>query len=137
MENRREPAIEQKCTILVSAMGGADRATIDERYEQLRYYSLTNDRLYTRMDIDAFLRKELLAEYGKDEFRRIFIKMSIEGAAGSDFLRRGLYITIEFKDSKNYQHATEIGYDKLLEQRIRNKSCIAMPIIVSLKNLEE
>lgn len=137
MENRREPAIEQKCTILVSAMGGADRATVDERYEQLRYYALTNDRLYTRMDIDAFLRKELLAEYGKDEFRRIFIKMSIEGAAGSVFLRRGLYVTIEFKDSKNYQHATEIGYDKLLEQRIRNKSCIAMPIIVSLKNLEE
>lgn len=137
MENKREPALEQKAAVVVSAMGGADKATADERYEQLRYYSLTNDRLYTRMDIDAFLRKELMAEFGKDEFRRIFVKMTIEGAGGSDFLKRGLYISIEFKDKKNYEHATEMSLEHLLEQRIRNRSCIAMPIVITLKNLEE
>jgi hypothetical protein len=118
-------------------MGGADKATVDERYEQLRYYSLTNDRLYTKMDIDAFLRKELLAEYGKDEFRRIFLKISIEGAAGGTNLQRGLYINIEFKDRKNYEHACKMALHRLMEQRIRNRSCIAMPIIITLKNLEE
>jgi len=137
MENKREPALEQKAQIIVSAMGGADKATADERYEQLRYYALTNDRLYTRMDIDAFLRKELLAEFGKDEFRRIFVKMSIEGAGGPQQLQRGLYINIEFKDRKNYEHAQSMAYDRLMEQRIRNRSCIAMPIIITLKNLEE
>ena len=137
MENKREPALEQKAQIIVSAMGGADKATADERYEQLRYYALTNDRLYTRMDIDAFLRKELLAEFGKDEFRRIFVKMSIEGAGGPQQLQRGLYINIEFKDRKNYEHARSMAYDRLMEQRIRNRSCIAMPIIITLKNLEE
>ena len=137
MENRREPALEQKCPVVVPAMGGADKATADERYELLRYYSLTNDRLYTRMDIDAFLRKELMAEYGKEEFRRISVKISIEGAAGGDTIRRGLYIIIEFKDRKNYQHALDMTFDKLMQQKICNKSCIAMPIIVQLKNLEE
>ena len=137
MDCRGVTGIDQKAEIVVSAMGGADKATADERYELLRYYALTNDRLYTRMDIDAFLRKELLAEYGKEEFRRIFIKISIEGAAGANVLKRGLYITIEFKDRKNYQHALDNTLDKLLEQRIRNKSCIAMPINVQLKNLEE
>jgi len=137
MENKKEPALEQKTPILVSAMGGADKATVDERYEQLRYYSLTNDRLYTKMDIDAFLRKELLAEYGKDEFRRIFLKISIEGAAGGTNLQRGLYINIEFKDRKNYEHACKMALHRLMEQRIRNRSCIAMPIIITLKNLEE
>jgi hypothetical protein len=137
MENKREPALEQEAYVIVSAMGGTDKATADERYEQLRYYSLTNDRLYTRMDIDAFLRKELLAEFGKEEFRRIFVKMSIEGAAGGDKLQRGLYINIEFKDRKNYEHACGMSLSNLLEQRIRNRSCIAMPIIITLKNLEE
>lgn len=137
MENKREPALEQKALVVVSAMGGADKATADERYEQLRYYSLTNDRLYTRMDIDAFLRKELMAEFGKDEFHRIFVKMSIQGAAGADYLQRGLYVSIEFKDKKNYEHATSMVLHHLLEQRIRNRSCIAMPIIITLKNLEE
>ncbi len=137
MENKREPALEQKVGILVSAMGGTDKATADERYELLRYFALTNDRLYTRMDIDAFLRKEILAEFGKEEFRRIFIKMSVEGAAGGSSLQRGLYIVIEFKDRKNFQHAQRMAFDRLLQQRIRNRSCIAMPIIITLKNLEE
>ena len=137
MENKREPALEQKCPVLISAMGGTNKATVDERYELLRYYALTNDRLYTRMDIDAFLRKELLAEFGKEEFRRIFIKISIEGAGGGAVLQRGLYITIEFKDRKNYQHAVDMAFDKLMQQRIFNKSCISMPIIVCLKDLEE
>ena len=137
MENKREPALEQKVQVVVSAMGGADKATADERYEQLRYYTLTNDRLYTRMDIDAFLRKELFAEYGREEFRRIFIKMNIEGVGVGDQLQRGLYINLEFKDRKNFEHAQRIAFDSLLEQRIRNRSCIAMPIIITLKNLED
>ncbi len=137
MENRKHPALEQKVQVIASAMGGADKASVDERYEQLRYYALTNDRLYTRMDIDAFLRKELLAEFGKDEFQRIVIKTSVQGAGGELSLRRGLYIDIEFRDRKNYEHARSIAYDHLMEQRIRNRSCIAMPIIVALKNLEE
>ncbi len=89
------------------------------------------------MDIDAYLRKELLAEFGKDEFHRIFIKTSVQGAGGEESLRRGLYVDIEFRDRKNYEHACSLAYDRLMEQRIRNHSCIAMPIIVTLKNLEE
>ncbi len=137
MDNRRLPALEQKVPVVMTAQGGADKSTADERYEQLRYYSLTNDRLYTRMDIDAFLRKEIMAEFGREEFRRIYIKTSIQGAGGAEFLRRGLYIDIEFKDRKNYQHAVTTAFDKMMQQKIINKSCIAMPIIVSLKNLEE
>ncbi|MBQ3630900.1 MAG: hypothetical protein II949_06645 [Prevotella sp.] len=137
MDNRRLPALEQKVPVVMTAQGGADKSTADERYEQLRYYSLTNDRLYTRMDIDAFLRKEIMAEFGREEFRRIYIKTSIQGAGGADFLRRGLYIDIEFKDRKNYQHAVTTAFDKMMQQKIINKSCIAMPIIVSLKNLED
>lgn len=137
MENKKHPALEQKVEIIISGMGGADKATVDERYEQLRYYALTNDRLYTRMDIDAYLRKELLAEFGKEEFHRIFIKTSVQGAGGDESLRRGLYVDIEFRDRKNYEYACSLAYDRLMEQRIRNHSCIAMPIIVTLKNLEE
>jgi hypothetical protein len=137
MECKGMPALEQEALVLVSAMGGTDKATADERYEQLRYYSLTNDRLYTRMDIDAFLRKELINEFGREEFRRIIVDMRIEGAAGGSQLQRGLYIMIEFKDHKNYDHAEDIALDRMLEQRIRNRSCIAMPIIITLKDLEE
>ena len=137
MDSKGVLGIAQKAPILVSAMGGTDKATADERFELLRYYALTADRLYTRMDIDAFLRKELLTEFGKEEARRIFIKISIEGAAGGPTLQRGLYITLEFKDRKNFQHAADMAYDKLMLQRIQNKSCIAMPINVQLKNLEE
>lgn len=137
MENRKLPALEQKAEVLVSGMGGADKATVDERYEQLRYYALTADRLYTRMDIDAFLRKELLAEFGKNEFNRIFVKTSIQGTGGDSSLQRGLYIDIEFKDRKNYEHARSMSYDRLTEQRILNRSCIAMPVIVKLVNLED
>ena len=102
-------------------------SNVHERYKLFSYYALANDRL---LDIDAFLRKELSAEYGREEFRRIFIEIRIEGAGGRNDLQRGLYITIEFKDRKNYQHAFDIALDKLLEQRIRNKSYIALPIIV-------
>lgn len=137
MDNRKLPFLEQKVNVLVSAMGGADKATADERYEQLRYYALTNDRLYTRMDIDAFLRKEVLSEFGKEEFKRIFIKMSIAGAGGEKQVQRGLYIDLEFKDRKNYDQARAISFDRLMQQRIQNKACISMPIIVTLTNLDE
>ena len=137
MDNRKLPFLEQKVNVLVSAMGGADKATADERYELLRYYALTNDRLYTRMDIDAFLRKEVLSEFGKEEFKRIFIKMSIAGAGGEKQVQRGLYIDLEFKDRKNYDQARAISFDRLMQQRIQNKACISMPIIVTLTNLDE
>jgi hypothetical protein len=137
MENKKLPFLDQKISVLVPATGGTDKATADERYEQLRYYALTGDRLYTRMDVDAFLRKEVLAEFGKEEFKRIFIKTSIEGAGGEKQLQRGLYIDLEFKDRKNYEQAQAISFDHLMQQRIKNKSCIAMPIVVTLTNLDE
>lgn len=136
MENKKLPAVEQKTTIVVSAMGGADKASADERYEQLRYYSLTNDRLYTKMDIEAFLRKEIIAEFGKEEFKRIFIKINVEGCAGRKNLQRGLYIDIEFKDKKNYEKAVTGCFDKLMKQKIDGKACISMPINVGLKSME-
>lgn len=137
MDNKKIPVFNQKVPIIVSAMGGSDKASADERYELLRYYSLTNDRLYTKMDIDAFLRKEIMVEYGKEEFKRIIINMSIEGVGGPTSVQRGLYIDISFKDKKNYERALDISFDKLLLQRIESKSCISMPIIVKLRNLEE
>lgn len=136
MDNKNLPAIEQKVAIISSAMCGTDKASADARYELLRYYSLTNDRLYTRMDIDAFLRKEIMLEFGKEEFHRIFIRLSIQGAGGDKSLRRGLYIDIEFKDKKNYDRAVQQSFDTLMRQRIETLSCIAMPIIVSLRNLD-
>lgn len=137
MENKKLPSIVQKVPVVYPAMGGTDKASVDERYELLRYYSLTNDRLYTKMDIDAFLRKEIMAEFGKEEFNRIYIKMSIEGTGGEKAVQRGLYIDIEFKDKKNYEEAKKRSFDQLMQQRIANKSCISMPIIVELRNLEE
>ena len=136
MDNKKLPAIDQKVQVLVPAMGGADKASVDARYELLRYYTLTNDRLYTRMDVDAFLRKEIMTTFGREEFHRIFIRISLEGAGGEHRLQRGLYIDIEFKDASNYEHAVEISFDTLMQQRITNLSCISMPIIVKLKNLE-
>lgn len=137
MENKKLPSIEQKVSVLVPASGGSNKATPDERDELLRYFALTNDRLYTKKDIEAFLRKEIMNEFGKEEFKRIMIKMNVEGMGGKTGLERGLYIDIEFKDKKNYLHADEIAFDKLMQQRIRNKSCIAMPIVVKLRNMEE
>lgn len=136
MDNRRVPGINQKVDILVSAMGGADKASVDARYELLRYYALTNDRLYTRMDVDAFLRKEIMLAFGREEYHRIAVRINIEGAGGNRALRRALYIDLEFKDKKNYEKALQLNFGVLMQQRIANLSCISMPIIVSLKNLE-
>ena len=89
------------------------------------------------MDIDAFLRKEIISEFGLEEFNRIFINISVEGVGGEHGLQRGLYIDLSFKDRTNYEHAVNISFDTLMQQRITNKSCIAMPIIVTLKNLDD
>lgn len=137
MENKKLPTIESKTYVVVPGMAGADKATADQRYELLRYYSLTNDRLYTKADIEAFLRKEIIREFGKEEFKRIFIKINIEGTGGAHMLQRGLYIDLEFKDKKNYDKAVSLSFDKLMKQKIDGRSCIAMPIIINLKNLEE
>lgn len=142
MDSRNLPAINSRVECLISALGGSDKISPDARYELLRYYALTNDRLYTRMDVDAFLRKEIMATFGKEEFNsndkssRIFIKMNIQGAEGERSLRRGLYIDIEFKDKKNYEKAIQKSFGNLIQQKIEDNSCIAMPIIVTLVNLE-
>lgn len=132
MENKKDAALEKDVRVISSAFGGEDRASADQRYEMLRYYTLTNDRLYTKMDIDAFLRLQLIKEFGKDEVKRIDYNISIEGASGSDKLVRGLYIDIKFKDEKNYSKAMSLAFEKKLHQMISDKSCISMPIIISL-----
>lgn len=137
LECKKLPVIEQSVPVIVGAIGGRDKADADSRYEQVRYYSLTNDRLYTKMDIEAYVRKELVGIYGKEEFKRIFVKTSIEGASGERNVQRGLYIDIEFKDKKNYVKAIGCCLEERLQQKICNKSCISMPIIIMLKNLED
>ncbi len=137
MENKKDAALEKDVAVVVSATGGEDRATADQMYELLRYYALTSDRLYTKMDIDAFLRLQIVKEFGKEEAKRISFQISIQGAEGSTKLQRGLYIDIAFKDKKNYEKAVSIALDRKLRQQIIDKSCIAMPIIISLSKSEE
>jgi len=133
MENKKDAALEKEVKVILSAMGGEDRATADQMYEMLRYYILTSDRLYTKMDIDAFIRLNLIKEFGKEEVKRISYVISIQGAEGVSKLQRGIYIDIAFKDNKNYQKALSIALDRKLRQQIIDKSCIAMPITVSLQ----
>lgn len=136
MENKKDAAIDKDIRIIASARGGEDKATADHKYEMLRYYTLTADRLFTKMDIDAFLRLQLLKEFGKDEVKRISYEISIQGAGGPTKLVRGLYIDIRFKDEKNYRKAESTSLDKRLHQMIVDRSCISMPIIVTLVNAE-
>ena len=137
LECKKLPIIESNVPVIVPAMGGKNKATADQRYELIRYYSLTNDRLYTKMDIEAFVRKELIAFFGKEEFQRIFIHIHIEGAAGQYTVERGVYVDIEFKDKKNYILAGEKNLEEKFQRQIINNSCIAMPIIVTLINLDK
>lgn len=136
LECKKLPIIENSVTVIVPARGGKDKATADQRYELIRYYSLTNDRLYTKMDIDAFVRKELITIYGKEEFKRISVDAHVEGAAGRDSLQRGLYVDIEFKDKKNFLKAESLNLKDLLRNKIKNKSCITIPMAVTIKSLE-
>ena len=137
LESRDIPSLDRETRVLVGGMGGHDKATADQRYELLRYHTLTNDRLFTRMDIDAFLRKEIMAVFGRDEFKRIFIHLTVEGASGELGVVPGLYVDIKFKDRMNYDRAVSMSLGTLLEQRICRKSCLTMPITVSLINLEQ
>lgn len=132
MENKRDAAIEKDVRVVSSATGGEDKATADQRYEMLRYYTLTHDRLFTKMDIDAFLRLQLLKEFGKEEVKRINYSITVQGASGFSKLVRGLYIDINFKDEKNYHKAIEMGLDRKLHQLIADKSCISMPVIINI-----
>ena len=136
MENKKDSAIEKNVKIVSSGVCGEDKASADHRYELLRYYTLTSDRLFTKMDVDAFVRLQLIKEFGKEEFKRISYSVNIHGASGSPVLRRGLYIDISFKDRKNYDKAMSAAFDRKLKQQIINKSCISMPICVTLINEE-
>jgi len=137
MENKKLPLLAKDVEVVIGGMCGADKATADQRYELMRYYSLTNNRLYTKMDIEAFLRKEIMAKFGRGEFPRIQIAITVAGNGGETKLRRGLYIDLSFKDKKNYDRAVRDGFACLMQQKISNLSCISMPIIVELKCLEE
>lgn len=132
MENKKDAALDKDVFVVSPATGGEDRATADQLYELLRYFTLTSDRLYTKMDIDAFLRLQIIKEFGKEEAKRISYQINIEGASGQTKLQRGLYIDISFKDNKNYQKALSMALDRKLHQQIVDKSCISMPIIVRL-----
>jgi hypothetical protein len=137
MENLSHPAFDAKARVVIAAACGRDKASADERYELLRYYTLTQDRLYTKMDIEAFLRKEIMSEFGKTEFPRILIRIFVGGMEGPASLRRGLYIDIEFKDKKNYDKAVMDSFAPRMQQAVEDRSCLSMPVIVGLVNLEE
>lgn len=132
MENKKDAAIDKEVKVIVTGAGGEDKAGADQRYEMLRYYALTSDRLFTKMDIDAFIRMWLLKEFGREEVRRISHEITVRGAGCSERLARGLYIDIRFKDRKNYDKALHTSFDKKLKQMILDKSCLSMPVIVNL-----
>ena len=84
------------------------------------------------MDVEAFVRKELIAIYGKEEFKRININVHVEGAAGKESVQRGLYVDIEFKDKKNYEKANVVRLKDALKRKVINNSCISMPITIDI-----
>lgn len=135
MANKKDAAIDRDVPVIASATGGEDKAGADLNYELLRYHTLTSDRLFTKKDIEAFLRLQLLKEFGKEEIKRIGYEVSVQGAAGCHKLVRGLYISIKFKDEKNYNTATGMAFDRKLKRMIENKSCVSMPIFVDLYHL--
>lgn len=137
LENKKLPSIERDLTVIIAAMGGRDKASADERYENLRYYSLTNDRLFTKKDIEAFLRREIVSEFGKEELKRIFTDINIEGYGGNTQLQRGLYINFKFKDKKNFDKALNSNFKHRIHQKILNRSCISMPIITNILMLND
>ncbi len=136
MENKKDAAIEKEVQVIVSATGGENKADADMKYEMLRYYTMTSDRLFTRMDIDAFLRMQLLKEFGKEEMKRIVYDIKIQGAGGASGLARGLYIDLLFRDHKNFKKASSLALDRKIRQMIIDRSCISMPISVRLKSLD-
>ena len=130
----------QRHTILHVSFGnsfGLASAQPPHRVCRVRHYSLTNDRLYTKMDVEAFVRKELIAIYGKEEFKRINVNVHVEGAAEKESVQRGLYVDIEFKDKKNYEKALDAHLDMKIQRQIIDNSCISMPILTILVNLDK
>lgn len=136
LESRKLPFVED-ARFICQPSGGRDKAGADERYELLRYYSMTNDRLYTKKDVEAFLRKEIVTEFGKENFRRIFIRMSIEGSPGTARIQRGFYIKVEFKDRKYYELANGSRFADRMYRKILTRSCISIPIFIEIVNLEK
>ncbi|MCC8036758.1 MAG: hypothetical protein LIP02_01265 [Bacteroidales bacterium] len=132
MENKKCPFLEKDLKVIIGASGGTNKANADERYEMMRYYMMTGDRLFTLMDIDAFLRMQLLKEYDPTEIKRIHYDISVQGAGGDQRLTRGLYIDISFKDEKNYLKAQQTNLPLRLQQLISQRSCLTLPIIVKL-----
>lgn len=137
LEVKRCPAMDKTVSVIVSATCGRDKATVDERYELLRYYTMTGDRLYTKMDIDAYLRKEILAVFGNEESKRINTRITVEGTGGTKGLQRGLYIDVLFKDKQNYDKAVSAYFASKMQQGIVSRSCLSMPVVVSLVNLDQ
>lgn len=130
MENRKDAALEKDVRVIAGATGGEDKADADQRYELLRYYTLTSDRLFTKMDIDAFVRLRLLKEFGREEMKRISHDITVQGAGGPSRLMRGLYVDIRFRDRRNYEKACDTALDRNLRQMILDRSCLSMPLIV-------
>lgn len=137
MEVRRNPALDKTATVVVSAACGRDKASVDERYELLRYYTMTGDRLYTKMDMDAFLRKEILSAFGGEEAKRISTRITVEGTGGNKGLERGLYVDILFRDKKNFDKAEQSSFAAKMQHGIVTRSCLSMPVKVALVNMDE
>lgn len=136
MENKKDAALEKNVFVITPAEGGANKVSPDMEYELFRYYTLTRDRLFTKMDIEAFLRVYLIEIFGKEEYKRIRFEISLEGAAGARKLTRGMYIDIFFKDQKNYIKAKKLSIDLKVKKIILDKSCLSMPVTVTLKSNE-
>lgn len=134
MENKKDAGIEKDVLIVASAVGGEDKASIEQRLEMLRYYTLTVDRLFTKMDVDAFVRLWLLQKFGAAEMKRISYEITVQGIGSAKSVSRGLYIDIRFRDSQNYQRALAEAMDRKIHQEILNKSCLTMPVVVTLVN---
>ncbi|MCH5224523.1 MAG: hypothetical protein J1D77_00940 [Muribaculaceae bacterium] len=137
MENKKDAALEKDIPVVCNYDCGRDKAKVDEVYELLRYHSMTRNRLFTKMDIEAYTRVELMKFFGKSEKDRMEIQLSVMGAPGFRSLHRALYVKIYFKDKRNCIKAMDMGLDKRLTRGIEDHSCLSMPVIVILHSLEK
>lgn len=110
---------------LIDAVGGRNKITGPVGKRELAQYSaLSNDRIFTEMDIMKFCRVELYSAFGDEVMRFTTVRLSGKSIPVGNHIERCHVVEFHFTSERLYTAAEELNFADYIRVSIRQRSMI-------------
>lgn len=122
--------------VLTDAEGGRDKsAGVTAHQTCAQSYVLSHERLFTPIDFQLYIRKELVRFFGEEIVHHTQIEISTGDIPGKRHIEKCIHIHLSFEQAKAFEKARQSHFREYLETQLAMRSATLYKLKVQIHQL--